>query len=40
VVPRTDRFMDLRLRRAGAYTLRFVVTPAKTLDVLGGRFGL
>lgn len=40
VVPRTDRFMDLRLRRAGAYTLRFVVTPAKTLDVIGGRFGL
>ncbi len=40
VVPRTDRFMDLRLRRAGAYTLRFVVTPAKMLDVLGGRFGL
>jgi hypothetical protein len=40
VVPRTDRFMDLRLRRPGAYTLRFVVTPAKTLDALGGRFGL
>ena len=40
VVPRTDRFMDLRLRRAGAYTLRFVVTPARTLDVIGGRFGL
>jgi hypothetical protein len=40
VVPRTDRFMDLRLRRSGTYTLRFRVTPAKTLDVLAGRFGL
>jgi hypothetical protein len=40
VVPRTDRYMDLRLRRSGTYTLRFRVTPAKTLDVLAGRFGL
>ncbi len=40
VVPRSDRFMDLRLRRSGAYTLRFVVTPARTLDVIAGRFGL
>ena len=40
VTPRPDRFMDLRLRRSGTYTLRFVVTPAKTLDVIGGRFGL
>jgi hypothetical protein len=40
VHPRTDRFMDLRLRRAGTYTLRFVVTPSKALDVMAGRFGL
>ena len=40
VVPRADRFMDLRLRRPGTYTLRFEVTPAKTLDVLAGRLGL
>jgi hypothetical protein len=32
--------MDLRLRRPGTYTLRFEVTPAKTLDVLAGRLGL
>jgi hypothetical protein len=40
VEPRPDRFMDLRLRRSGTYTLRFVVTPAKALDVMAGRFGL
>jgi hypothetical protein len=40
VAPRTDRFMDLRLRRSGTYTLRFEVTPEKTLDVFAGRFGL
>jgi hypothetical protein len=40
VVPRADRFMDLRLRRSGTYTLRFVVTPTRTLDVIAGRFGL
>jgi hypothetical protein len=40
VDPRPDRFMDLHLRRSGTYTLRFEVTPAKTLDVLAGRFGL
>jgi hypothetical protein len=40
VRPRTDRFMDLHLRRSGTYTLRFEVTPAKTLDVLAGRLGL
>ena len=28
------------LRRAGTYTLRFEVTPARVLDVLAGRFGL
>ncbi len=40
VHPRPDRFMDLRLGRAGAYSLRFVVTPAKVLDVATGRLGL
>ncbi|NLE22428.1 MAG: hypothetical protein GX624_06580 [Actinobacteria bacterium] len=40
VEPRPDRFMDLHLRRSGTYTLRFRVTPAKTLEVLAGRFGL
>ena len=40
VHPRPDRFMDLRLGRAGAYSLRFVVTPAKVLDVASGRLGL
>ena len=40
VHPRPDRFMDLRLRRSGTYTLRFVVTPSKALDVMAGRFGL
>lgn len=40
VEPRPDRFMDLRLRRSGTYTLRFEVTPAKALDVLAGRSGL
>ena len=38
--PRPDRFMDLRLDRAGAYSLRFVVTPAKVVDVAAGRLGL
>jgi hypothetical protein len=37
---RPDRFMDLELGQAGAYTLRFVVTPARILDVATGRFGL
>ena len=32
--------MDLRLQRSGTYTLRFVVTPSKALDVMAGRFGL
>ena len=40
VEPRTDRFMDLHLRRSGTYTLRFVVSPTRALDVLAGRFGL
>ena len=40
VEPRPDRFVDLRLRRSGTYTLRFVVTPSKALDVVAGRFGL
>ncbi len=40
VHPRPDRFMDLRLQRSGTYTLRFVVTPSKALDVMAGRFGL
>lgn len=38
VEPRRDRFMDLHLRRAGTYTLRFEVTPATALDSLAGRF--
>ena len=38
VEPRRDRFMDLHLSRAGTYTLRFEVTPAKALDSLAGRF--
>ncbi len=38
--PRSDRFMDLRLGRAGTYTLRFEVTPGKALDVAAGRLGL
>ena len=40
VHPRPDRFMDLRLGRAGPYSLRFVVTPAKVLDSATGRLGL
>ena len=40
VHPRPDRFMDLRLGRAGTYTLRFEVTPGKALDVAAGRLGL
>jgi hypothetical protein len=40
VHPRPDRFMDLRLGRAGNYTLRFEVTPGKALDVAAGRLGL
>jgi hypothetical protein len=32
--------MDLTLDRAGHYTLRFVVTPAKMADVAAGRLGL
>ena len=40
VHPRPDRFMDLRLGRAGTYTLRFEVTPGKAFDVAAGRLGL
>jgi len=40
VIPRPDRFMDLRLARAGRYTLRFEVSPAKAFDEAVGRFGL
>jgi len=34
---RSDHFMDLELREAGAYRLRFVITPARVLKVLAGR---
>jgi hypothetical protein len=40
VRPRPDRFMDLRLGRAGTYTLRFEVTPGRALHVAAGRLGL
>jgi len=40
VIARPDRFMDLRLAKAGRYTLRFEVTPAKALHEIVGRFGL
>jgi hypothetical protein len=40
VTPRPDRFMDVTLGRAGDYTLRFEVTPARMLDVATGRLGL
>ena len=40
VTPRPDRFMDVTLVRAGDYTLRFEVTPARMLDVATGRLGL
>jgi hypothetical protein len=40
VTPRPDRFMDVTLGQAGGYSLRFVVTPAKMLDVATGRLGL
>jgi len=40
VLPRSDRFMDLDLTRAGTYTLRLEVTPARVLDTAAGRFGL
>jgi hypothetical protein len=40
IVPRPDRFMDLTLGKAGRYTLRFEVTPARMADVALGRLGL
>lgn len=40
VTPRPDRFMDVSLGQAGAYMLRFEVTPARMLDVATGRLGL
>ncbi len=40
VRPRPDRFMDLELERAGAYTLRFDVTVAKALETAGAKIGL
>ncbi len=40
VVSRPDRFMDLRLAKAGTYSLRFEVTPAKAVHEVVGRFGL
>jgi hypothetical protein len=40
ISPRPDRFMDVTLGRAGDYTLRFEVTPARMLDVAGRRLGL
>ena len=40
VTPRPDRFMDVTLPRAGDYTLRFEVTPARMVDVATRRLGL
>lgn len=36
----TDRFVRLDLSRAGAYTLRFEITPAKACDQIAARMGL
>jgi len=35
-----DRFLLLDAREAGAYTLRFAVTPGKALAEVGARLGL
>ena len=40
ITARPDRFMDVRLEKAGDYSLRFEVTPARMLDVATARLGL
>ncbi len=40
VRPRADRFMELDLRRAGTYTLRFEVSLDTALETAGARLGL